>query len=266
MAREINQIIQELESAYAPQKKQIQEQISALPSYYQSQIAGLEQARQNAYQDIVRRANARGVVYSGAPIQEQQVYTGERYLPALAGLRQQEGTQTFNLQQALGKIGETQRLRAEEIRQQELNREEAARQAELNRQAQERAARAAAGYGGGFNLGNLFNRNDAAQTAQAQFSWADAINSVAQTQGANPWVWSDLIRDIRKNQFGGGGNWGEVAGFIEKALGKKIASGSAPDLALRGIYLGTPLNQPRQGTAQGNKQIYRIGQADLYRR
>lgn len=146
MAREIDQIMQELEAAYAPQKKQYQEQISALPSYYQAQTAGLEQARQNAFQDIVRRANARGVVYSGAPIQEQQIYTGERYLPALANLSQQEGTQTFNLRQALNKIGETQRLAAEQIRQQELNREEAARQAEANRRA------AAAAYGG-FNFG-----------------------------------------------------------------------------------------------------------------
>jgi hypothetical protein len=270
MAREINQIIQELESAYAPQKKQIQEQISALPSYYQSQVAGLEQARQNAYQDIVRRANARGVAYSGAPIQEQQVYTGERYLPALAGLRQQEGTQTFNLQQALGKIGETQRLRAEEIRQQELNREEAARQAELNRQAQERAARAAGGGGGFGGLGALFGGGGGgAQAAQAQAQgpdWGQAVVNVARNAGTNPWVWSDLIRDVRKNVFGGGGNYGEVAGFLERSLGAKISSGSAADLALRGIYLGTPLNQPRQGTAQGNRQIYRIGQADLYRR
>lgn len=236
MARELDQIMQELEAAYAPQKKQFQEQISALPSYYESQVAGLEQARQNAFQDIVRRANARGVVYSGAPIQEQQIYTGERYLPALANLRQQEGTQTFNLRQALNKIGETQRLAAESIRQQELNREEAARQAEANR-------RAAAAAAGGFNLGNLFGPSDQTQAAAAGPDWSMAVQNVSQNAGTNPWVWSDLIKDIRKNVFGGGGNWGEVANFIERSLGAKIASGSAPDLALRGTYLGTPLNQ-----------------------
>lgn len=240
MAREIDQIMQELEAAYAPQKKQYQEQISALPSYYQAQTAGLEQARQNAFQDIVRRANARGVVYSGAPIQEQQIYTGERYLPALANLSQQEGTQTFNLRQALNKIGETQRLAAEQIRQQELNREEAARQAEANR-------RAAAAAGGGFNLSDLFGPNQQPQAAAGP-DWSQAVLGVARSAGTNPWVWSDLIKDIRKNVFGGGGNWGEVAGFIENALGGKIGSGTAADLALRGIYLGTPLNQ--QPTSQ----------------
>jgi hypothetical protein len=224
MAREINQIIQELESAYAPQKKQIQEQISALPSYYQSQVAGLEQARQNAYQDIVRRANARGVAYSGAPIQEQQVYTGERYLPALAGLRQQEGTQTFNLQQALGKIGETQRLRAEEIRQQELNREEAARQAELNRQAQERAARAAAaGFGGIFPQ----QTQQAAPQAQAQ-----GIQPPQDLAG-----WQSLVSALRRS----GLNYGQAVGEVYKRYGLRegsIQSGSAADQAFRNVFLG----------------------------
>lgn len=244
MAREINQIIQELESAYAPQKKQIQEQISALPSYYQAQAAGLEQARQNAYQDIVRRANARGVAYSGAPIQEQQVYTGERYLPALAGLRQQEGTQTFNLQQALGKIGETQRLRAEEIRQQELNREEAARQAELNRQAQERAARAAGGGGGGFGgLGDLFGAGGGGQVQPTgrqavpkQTEIERRILSLRNSNNTNPYVWVDAIRELNKQL--GSQSWGQTANALENIIGRKIGSGSAVDLALRNIYTG----------------------------
>ena len=51
------------------------------------------------------------------------------------------------MRQALNKIGETQRLAAEQIRQQELNREEAARQAEANRRA------AAAAYGGFGSMG-----------------------------------------------------------------------------------------------------------------
>lgn len=250
MAREINQIIQELESAYAPQKKQIQEQISALPSYYQAQAAGLEQARQNAYADIVRRANARGVAYSGAPIQEQQVYTGERYLPALAGLRQQEGTQTFNLQQALGKIGETQRLRAEEIRQAELTREENARQAELNRQAQERAARAAGGGGGGFNLGDLFNPGDTTtvkptgrQATPKQTEIERRILSLRNSNNTNPYVWVDAIRELNKQL--GSQSWGQTANALENIIGRKIGSGSAVDLALRNIYTGAKPENPR---------------------
>jgi len=227
MAREIDQIMQELESAYAPQKKQYQEQISALPSYYQAQAAGLEQARQNAFQDITRRANARGVVYSGAPIQEQQVYTGERYLPALAGLRQQEGTQTFNLQQALGKLGETQRLRAEEIRQQELNREEAARQAEANRRA------AAAAYGGFDGLGNLFGGGGGMQEQAAP-----QLQPPSDIGG-----WQRLLNELRNS----GLNYGQAVAEVYKRYGLRegdIQSGSTADQAFRNVFLGpTPVQK-----------------------
>tara|TARA_R110000868_G_scaffold59901_4_gene183665 strand:+ start:419 stop:1240 length:822 start_codon:yes stop_codon:yes gene_type:complete len=192
MAREIDQIMQELEAAYAPQKKQYQEQISALPSYYQAQTAGLEQARQNAFQDIVRRANARGVVYSGAPIQEQQVYTGERYLPALANLSQQEGTQTFNLRQALNKIGETQRLSAEGIRQQELNREEAARQAEANRRA------AAAAYGG---FGSMGGGDNAPQAQLSPVEFALGLAKTRKNEALNRGNVQSGYREAVKNEI-----------------------------------------------------------------
>lgn len=241
MAREIQQIMEELESAYAPQKKQYQEQISALPSYYATQAAGLEQARQNAFQDIVRRANARGVVYSGAPIQEQQVYTGERYLPALAGLRQQESGQAFTLQQALGKIGETQRLAAEQIRQQELNREEAARQAEANR----RAAGGGGGFGGFGGLGDLFGGGGGAQPqAQQQAPQQTEIERrlLSLRGNTNPYVWADAIRELNRQM--GGSNWGQTASFLERILGQKIGQYSAIDLALKNVFTGAKPENP----------------------
>lgn len=234
MAREINQIIQELESAYAPQKTQIQEQISALPSYYQAQAAGLEQARQNAYADIVRRANARGVAYSGAPIQEQQVYTGERYLPALAGLRQQEGTQTFNLQQALGKIGETQRLRAEEIRQQELNREEAARQAELNRQAQERAARASGGGYGGFSPTTPTQQTTQEQDPiSAAIGYAKLKKNEALSRGNVQPGYREAVKNDIINQFGGILDPGTLNDIIYRQVFPDFWEGNRPQAAGR---------------------------------
>jgi len=252
MAREIDQIMQELESAYAPQKKQYQEQISALPSYYQAQAAGLEQARQNAYQDIVRRANARGVVYSGAPIQEQQVYTGERYLPALAGLRQQEGTQTFNLQQALGKLGETQRLRAEEIRQQELNREEVARQAEANRRA------AAAAYGG-FNFPNTPDQTPQnVDPLSAALGFAKQQRNIALSAGGikpgfREAVKNEILRkfegalspqqldDIIYNQiFPNGWEQGKMAAPRQLGFGEALAKG--PGWAIQQANRATGIN------------------------
>ena len=66
MAREIQQIMQELETAYAPQRQAVQERMNQLPGFYEAQRGGVETARTNAYQDITRQANARGMVYSGA--------------------------------------------------------------------------------------------------------------------------------------------------------------------------------------------------------
>lgn len=198
MAREIDQIMQELEAAYAPQRKLYGEQMAALPSYYEAQRAGLEQARQNAYQDITRRANARGVVYSGAPIQEQQVYTGERYLPALAQVTQQEGAQRFNLQEALNKIGETQRLRAEAIRQEELNREEAARQAEANRRA---AAASYGGFGGSFGGGQATSQPT--DPVSAAIGLAKTRKNIALAKGNIQPGYREAVLNEIVDQFGG---------------------------------------------------------------
>lgn len=157
MARAIEQIVQELETAYAPQRQAVQERMNQLPGYYQAQREGADVARTNAFADITRQANARGVVYSGAPIQEQQRYVGERYLPALAQLSGQEGEQRFNLQQALNQLGERQLTYAQGIRQKEMELDEARRQFDAQmaaqREAEARAAAAAAKAAAGFNLG-----------------------------------------------------------------------------------------------------------------
>jgi hypothetical protein len=160
MAREIQQIMQELETAYAPQRQAVQERMNQLPGFYEAQRGGVETARTNAYQDITRQANARGMVYSGAPIQEQQRYTGERYLPALAQLSGQEGEQRFGLQQALNQLGERQLTYAQQIRTKEQELDEARRQFDAQlaaqREAEARAAKAAARAGaGGISLGGL---------------------------------------------------------------------------------------------------------------
>lgn len=158
MARAIEQIMAELETAYAPQKQAVQERMNQLPGYYEAQRAGAETAKTNAFQDIMRQANARGVGYSGAPIQEQQRYLGDRYLPALAQLSGQEGQERYGLQQALGQLGERQLTYAQQIRQKEMELDEARRQFDAQlaaqREAEARAARAAAAAGaGGINFG-----------------------------------------------------------------------------------------------------------------
>lgn len=123
MAQNLAEIIKELDALYTPQTSVINEQLTALPAYYQAQAAGLDQAKTNAFGDITSAANARGVLYSGVPINEQAQYVGEKYLPALAGLKQQEGEGRSSLMSALAKIRENQGLKAYDIRESQLGRE-----------------------------------------------------------------------------------------------------------------------------------------------
>lgn len=255
MAREIQQIMQELETAYAPQRQAVQERMNQLPGFYEAQRGGVETARTNAFQDITRQANARGMVYSGAPIQEQQRYVGERYLPALAQLSGQEGEQRFGLQQALNQLGERQLTYAQQIRTKEQELDEARRQFDAQlaaqREAEARAARAAAKAGaGGISLGGLGgggNSNQAAAPAAGQ---------------ATP---QQIVQLARQKLGGGNQSWGAVANYIEKnILGDKIATGSEIDRILQSIYGGKAYT-PTQSVVQKGTQGIASGLPNMFK-
>ena len=208
MAREIQQIMTELETAYAPQRQAVQERMNQLPGFYEAQRGGVETARTNAYQDITRQANARGMVYSGAPIQEQQRYTGERYLPALAQLSGQEGEQRFGLQQALNQLGERQLTYAQQIRTKEQELDEERRRFDLQMQAQReaevRAARAAASAGAGLRFGNN-NKTPNAPAATVRQVYDQSVQQLeGLLKGRNAPSYEQAV-DTMVSKFGGQG-------------------------------------------------------------
>lgn len=254
MAREIQQIMQELETAYAPQRQAVQERMDQLPGFYAAQRAGAETARTNAFQDITRQANARGVVYSGAPIQEQQRYVGERYLPALAQLSGQEGEQRFGLQQALNQLGERQLTYAQQIRQKEMELDEERRRFDLQMQAQReaevRAARAAAkaAAGGGISFGGGAGNRNQPQAAPAG--------------QATP---QQIVQLARQKLGGGNQSWGAVANYIEKnILGGKIQTGSEIDRILQSIYGGRQYT-PQPSVVQKGVSGIKSGLPDMFK-
>lgn len=220
MARTIQQIQQELDSVYAPQRQQVQQQIDAMPAYYAAQSAGLDQAKTNAFSDITAGANARGMVYSGMPIKEQATYVGTKYLPALAGLQQQQNTQKSNLLQTLNQIREKQMSQAQSLQQQELNREEQARQAEAARQQQERqfqrqmAARASAASASqvmpspessALKLLSAWASGDPANGVAPKMAWYTENAIIPQLAGAYGMSKNDaakLVYGLRKQYFG----------------------------------------------------------------
>lgn len=161
MARELSQIISELNNVYDPQRQTVRQQQEAIDPALQAEEKGLEYAKNDAFQGITDTANRRGLFYSGIPIAEQQKYTGGTYLPAVANLRGKYQQQRFNLQDTLNKIQSEQYNNAYGIRQKEVDADNEMAKFREQLAAQERAsaaaARASSGGGGGaapsFNLG-----------------------------------------------------------------------------------------------------------------
>lgn len=149
MARALEQIMQELNSVYDPQRDVYNKQINALPGQQQAQMKGLDAAKTDAFNQIVTGANRRGVAFGGIPLEEQQSYLGSSYLPAVANLKNRFEQNRFSLQAALQELAAKQRGEARDIYDREWARE----------QAEAAAARARAasggGGGGGFNLGGF---------------------------------------------------------------------------------------------------------------
>lgn len=149
MARALEQIMQELNSVYDPQRDVYNKQINALPGQQQAQMKGLDAAKTDAFNQIVTGANRRGVAFGGIPLEEQQSYLGSSYLPAVANLKNRFQQNKFTLQGALAELAAKQAADARGIWQWETEQDRLAQEA-----ARARAA-SSGGGGGGFGLGNL---------------------------------------------------------------------------------------------------------------
>jgi hypothetical protein len=137
MPRKMKDILASLQPNYAAEQALIAKQQAALPGEEQAMVGGLEQAKTNAFADITNQANERGMLYSGMPISEQARYTGERFLPALAGVRSDIANRRFKLEEALIGTQQRQRAQAEDIYSGEI-RAEAEAQERAERMALER--------------------------------------------------------------------------------------------------------------------------------
>jgi len=76
-----------LGSVYDPQTQLVQSQLNDLPNQEQTQMSSLDQAKANAFKDITSSANSRGMLFSGYSPDNQAIYTGTKYLPAVANLK-----------------------------------------------------------------------------------------------------------------------------------------------------------------------------------
>ena len=123
-----SQYYNQLAGIYDPQKTILQGQIAALQPEYEAQLSGLEQAKVNAYRDIETTARGRGMQFSGFSPEQQARYTGERYLPAVAGLKSQLQGRKSALELAMAELGSSQGLQALNLWRDEQTRRQAAEQ------------------------------------------------------------------------------------------------------------------------------------------
>ena len=227
MARALQDILTELNSVYQPQKDLYNSQIGTLDPQLQAEQQGLQAQKQDSFQQITDQANRRGLFYSGLPIQEEQRYTGQQFLPALANLQSKYATQRFGLQDALAKITAQQYGQGQDIYQKEVDRD--AEMARFNAQlaAQERssaASRAASGGPGGINL-PLDN------TPVITNPLAAGVNQT-NPYGEGTYVnWVQKLRQLRD----GGLKWGDAAYQVEQLYGK-IPAGSSADKAFQAVF------------------------------
>lgn len=219
MARSIDQITAELNSVYNPQIEQVNKQLAELPAYYQAQTEGLNVAKDNTFRDITGQASARGMVYSGMPIQEQARYTGEKYLPALAQLQQQKNEKTYGFQSQLTDIYGKRLSQAQALQQQELDREEQARQFELRRQDEERR----------------FQQQLAAQRASASRSGGGGGGRGGTTKQPTVGDAAALVNALRSQGNIGDSGYGSIAEYLRQN-GYDISRGSVFDRGLRSAY------------------------------
>lgn len=139
-----------LGSQYQPQTDLINNQIAQLQPQQDAEQAGLDQAKVNAFKDITSSANAKGVLFSGVPIDQQSTYVGTKYLPAVANLKV---TYQNNKNTLLSQINDLQAKRVQQaqgtVADYAKNKADADyKNAELALSAQRKANSAAKGSGG----------------------------------------------------------------------------------------------------------------------
>lgn len=149
--QDLNQIIADLNPAYAGQEGLINQQKSGLGIKYDSQRSALGAEKTQGFNQINNQATGRGLSFSGIPLDEQATYLSTKYLPGMQNLAQQQNQEDMSLQQQLAAIDSDRRLKAMDIRQgqqsslekflaDERTRQFQAEQSRLDRAAQASAA------------------------------------------------------------------------------------------------------------------------------
>lgn len=216
MAQPLSQIYDSLNAAYNPQRDVYQNQLGQVDQQAQGAIQGANYQKDAAFQGITNQANSNGMFYSGAPIKEEQMYTGGTYAPAIANIQNAAQNQKFSLQGALAGVGVNQTNQANQIYGTQLGQDQQQNQFQQQLQMQQQQNQA---------MRDIYSRGSGGGVAQAAPSSNQVLASVF--NGYNP------------------GQQGRQANYTEQQLAPKIQAA-----------LNIPYNQALQQAYQYRKQVY----------
>jgi hypothetical protein len=244
MPQTLEQIMASLSGQYDPQAKLIQDQQAALPGQETAAIAGADAAKNNAFTQNQNNANSMGMMYSGQGLENNNKYIGERYAPAIAGIKQNTQQQGYQLQNALLGVRQQQGAQAQGIYTDQVNREQQQRQYEQQRQ----------------DGIDQFNRQLAAQQQQA----AAAQRAAAASQASQATRGFSVARDKSggyaiKAPDGSAATLAQYAGGNVGAVVQYLAQGSSGDQALAKKFSQMNLGDPKVLTTLQKQYPYIFG-------
>jgi hypothetical protein len=236
LVQNLDDVIAELNPVFAPQEQLVNTQRAGLGAKYDAQRSGLTAEKAQGFNAISNQATARGMSFSGVPLDEQSTYLSTKYLPGMQNVNTQQNQEDLSLQSALAEINNQKRTRAMDIRSnqqsalekylsEERDRAFQAEQARLERAAraseaaQARADRLAetSGPAPGQALLNMFQDNWAKSKGTAsrntQDNWVRQyfLDNGILDQGAQNQIWNTVNQqfkrasDPRKDRMWNGG-------------------------------------------------------------
>lgn len=146
--RSLQAILSELDTVggYGQQTANYRQRQADIPGQVAAEEQGLQAKQQNAFGDIERSANRKGMLFSGFSPDQQAKYTATEYMPALARLRQSGREQAMGLEDAILGIQQNRLGQAQSIRQNEVSLGEQRRQFDINAGMQRQQMAAASGF------------------------------------------------------------------------------------------------------------------------
>lgn len=206
--RTLDQVLASLGSVYDPQVNSIRQQQSALPTQLQNDESALQGKQNQAFDQILGGARARGVGFSGIPLGEQAKYTANTYMPALANMRTSYQNNARSLEDAIAQINERRATQGQSIYQYEQDFAESKRRYDEQAAQQAAAARAAAIAGGGFSPTTGGGGNGGKPAAPAPDKYGALGDLKKQATNA-------LLARFKKNDVAGLA--GDIKGMTESA-------------------------------------------------